>query len=387
MNIAFFHNLPSGGAKRAVFGFVKALVRLGHVIELYIPETANEEYLSLKPYSQNIVIQPVPFTVGGLLKSILKYYQPLKSIMFTIADLEKSQRLLAEKINLSDCDVVFVEQDQFVSSPFLLKYLKKPHIYYCNQPYRKELVVEQLLDNLPNKTKEFFLLHMWRDYIKQKRKIMDRSNALFAKHILTNSFFTRETILREYGLNSSVCYLGIDMDIFNHMNLPRENFVLSVGSGRIAPVMRPKLIIVSNAANLAWKRFIEDLAQSLSVELEILIDISDKELVELYNKAELFLYAPYLEPFGFVPLEAMACGLPVVAVKEGGIRETVVDGKTGVLVDRDHVAFAGAIEELLKNPDHRELLSQNSRKSIDSDWSNDKSCVRLLKFLCFQIKQ
>jgi len=60
---------------------------------------------------------------------------------------------------------------------------------------------------------------------------------------------------------------------------------------------------------------------------------------------------PWYEPFGIVPLEAMACGLPVVAAAVGGLQDTVVDGVTGLCVPpRDDAALAAALARLLKDP-------------------------------------
>ena len=57
--------------------------------------------------------------------------------------------------------------------------------------------------------------------------------------------------------------------------------------------------------------------------------------MDLYNSAKAVVYAPMMEPFGLVAIEAMACGTPVVGVKEGGLRESIIDGHNGLLIDRD----------------------------------------------------
>jgi glycosyltransferase involved in cell wall biosynthesis len=59
--------------------------------------------------------------------------------------------------------------------------------------------------------------------------MIDKENASYAKYIVANSYFSRETILRAYGLNSFVSYLGVDTELFRPLSLPKGNFVLSVG--------------------------------------------------------------------------------------------------------------------------------------------------------------
>jgi len=70
--------------------------------------------------------------------------------------------------------------------------------------------------------------------------------------------------------------------------------------------------------------------------------LSDLELIERYRRAALCLLTSRLEPLGLTAMEAAACGTPVVAVCEGGYRETVVDGTTGLLADRDPEALGAA---------------------------------------------
>jgi glycosyltransferase involved in cell wall biosynthesis len=209
---------------------------------------------------------------------------------------------------------------------------------------------------------------------------------------LTNSYFSKESILRSYGLNSFVCYPGIDTDIFVPLNIPKGDYVLTVGSCQpakgydfiieslsyVSERVRPKLIIVSNFMDTAWKNYLQQLALHKGVELDVRNLVTDEELVALYNKAKLFVYAPYLEPFGLAPLEAMACGTPVVAVKEGGVRESVLHNETGILTERDERMFAEAISELLLDEQTRLQMSRRALEVIKTFWTLEHSGQRLV---------
>ena len=115
--------------------------------------------------------------------------------------------------------------------------------------------------------------------------------------------------------------------------------------------------------------------------MEIKHLVSNNELVQLYNKAKLVVYAPYLEPFGLVPLEAMACGTPVVAVREGGVRESVIHNETGIFTERDEDMFAQAVSELLLNNKKREKMAQRCKEVIHNFWTLEHAGERLLNHL------
>lgn len=61
--------------------------------------------------------------------------------------------------------------------------------------------------------------------------------------------------------------------------------------------------------------------------------LSDLELRELIRDAKATIYVPVDEDFGMSPVESMACGTPVIAVDDGGLKESIIDGKTGLLID------------------------------------------------------
>ncbi len=87
-----------------------------------------------------------------------------------------------------------------------------------------------------------------------------------------------------------------------------------------------------------------------------------RELLKYYySAADVFLTTPLYEPFGITPLEAMACGTPVIGSKVGGVKFTVKDGETGYLVPpNEPEAIAERIAYLYKNPESRERLSQQA---------------------------
>jgi glycosyltransferase involved in cell wall biosynthesis len=221
---------------------------------------------------------------------------------------------------------------------------------------------------------------------------IDRENAAAAHYVLANSYFSRESILGAYGLNARVCYLGVDVGFFRPTGGRREHFLLSVGAliankgydflvralARIAQPIRPPLVIVANSVDGPWRRYIEQLAAQLGVRLEVKTAVSETDLRLYYNQAKLFAYAPYLEPFGLAPLEAMACGTPVVAVKEGGIRESVIDGETGVLTDRDEALYADAITALLGDDEKRVALAERGMEVIRQSWTEELATATLL---------
>jgi glycosyltransferase involved in cell wall biosynthesis len=82
--------------------------------------------------------------------------------------------------------------------------------------------------------------------------------------------------------------------------------------------------------------------------------VSRQELPSWYRSADVLACPAWYEPFGLTPLEAMACGVPVVAYSVGGFTDTVVDGVTGHLVPpRDHRALATTLRRLLREPSRR----------------------------------
>jgi glycosyltransferase involved in cell wall biosynthesis len=157
---------------------------------------------------------------------------------------------------------------------------------------------------------------------------------------------------------------------------------LAVRAVALLPVPRPPLVWIGNSGDAAYEAQVTALAERLGVDLQPRRRVSDAELVDLLNRASAMLYTSRLEPFGLAPLEANACGTPVVAVAEGGVRESVVDGVNGHLADdRDPAQLAAALDRLLASPAHARALGRRGAELVRERWTVPQSVARVERHL------
>ena len=398
MHIALYHNLTSGGSKREAYEFTRQFVRHGHEVVLYHPSSADERFLPLSDVITESFTVPLHLigNVPGRLP-FLRHYLNLGILLLNVRRLRQLGREIAAAIDSARYDFVFVHHDLLVQSPYLLRYLTTRSIYYCAEPMREfyEPSIARPYDQ--PRTFADHLQRRWYAPMRALRKLIvqqaDRTNVRCASQRLTNSAFSAESIYRAYGLRAQISYLGVDTEKFRPLELAREHFVLSVGAvsplkgydflieslGCLPPAERPSFVIVGNTASTAETWFLLSLAEERGVKLEFLVNIADDELVRLYNRASAFVYSPILEPFGFAPLEAMACETPVVAVKEGGLRESVRDGETGLLVQRDSRVFSEALQRVLDDLQFAQSLGANGREAVLQLWTWEHAYERLME--------
>jgi D-inositol-3-phosphate glycosyltransferase len=95
-----------------------------------------------------------------------------------------------------------------------------------------------------------------------------------------------------------------------------------------------------------------------------------EDLRHYYGAADVVVSVPHYEPFGMTPLEAMACGKPVVGSRVGGIKMSVADGETGYLVPpRDPKAVAERVRRLLSDPALQLRLGRAARRRIEEHYT------------------
>jgi glycosyltransferase involved in cell wall biosynthesis len=95
-----------------------------------------------------------------------------------------------------------------------------------------------------------------------------------------------------------------------------------------------------------------------------------EEIPGLLGSADVVVCTPWYEPFGIVPLEAMACGRPVIGSAVGGLLDTVVDGVTGIHVPpRDPDRLADVLRDLLADDERREVLGRAGAERVARNYT------------------
>jgi len=164
----------------------------------------------------------------------------------------------------------------------------------------------------------------------------DRAAARRLLGIVANSREVAGRVRRQWGRDAVVVAPPVDVDKFTVDALEREDFFLL--AGRLVPYKAP-LVAVEAARRAGVRlvvagsgRMLGAVERAAGPGVDLLGEVDDATLRDCYQRCRALVF-PGCEDFGIVPVEAQACGAPVVAPRTGGILDSVVDGVTGVLYD------------------------------------------------------
>ena len=182
----------------------------------------------------------------------------------------------------------------------------------------------------------------------------DAATAHRADRYVAISQYVAGRIGRYYNRRAGIVYPPVDTSFFRPGPARPRRGCLIVSA--LVPYKRVDLAMRACAQAGVPLRIVGDgpdlprLQKAAGPDVEFLGTVTDEEVRQEYRAAAAFLL-PGAEDFGIAPVEAQACGCPVVAFAEGGACETVVDGETGILVDEPApAAFADAIARIHRRP-------------------------------------
>lgn len=390
MKVALYHNLPPGGALRALSEFLRRAADL-HEFDLFTVDLGpgnafsytsdRAEQRDLSPF----VSQTFHYPLFGRLSRRL----PLGKLrpLHVARRLPSVEREIAAAMNRGGYDVAYVHPCQVEHTPTILRFLAIPSVHYMHEPRRQSFEAgyrERLrLTGLTSAPR-------WAATALLERSLSRRDvwAASAATRIVCNSHYSGESILRAYGIEAELCPPGIDTSIFTvegdgRLLLPTvPGGAVSVGAlerikghdlvvqalGLLPADERPALHLVYERCDEDYRREVQALARQLEVQLTLHRGISDRELASLYRSANVTVVAARLEPLGLVPLESLACGTPVVAIAEGGFRETVSHGVNGYLTRSSASDLAEATRRVLRGELRTSPAALRQRVLRDWDW-------------------
>ncbi len=289
--------------------------------------------------------------------------------------------LAASRMNLSAYDLV-VTSDAFVMKGVRTRPGAK-HICYCHTPMRHAWHMYH------QHRQDTGILHRLAfSLIMGYLRAFDRKAAAGVTAFIANSRYVQARIRRYYGRRSTVIHPPVEV----------ERFSLNPETGN-ADIAEPDYYLVISRL-VPYKRV--DLAVRCCTELErrllvvgtgpeatrlrkmagpcvrFMNEMSDQDIARLYAGCRALIF-PGEEDFGIVPVEAMACGRPVIAFGRGGACETVMDNRTGILFpEQSPASLAEAVRRFEADPS-RFVPSEIRRHA--QNFSVERFCAQMREFL------
>jgi glycosyltransferase involved in cell wall biosynthesis len=373
LHIAFFTNtyLPIiSGVVRSVESFREALTKQGH--NVFIFAQSNDEYEDKDPFIFRYPSMPLPIQtdvpavipVSPFVEQLLPFIKP--DVIHTHHPFLLGQTAARRAEELS-IPLVFT---------FHTQYTEYTHYF----PLPQEIIQEFLKGAIQNWLKEYM-----------KR----------CQHIVIPSESMKEILVSDYGLRDlfTVIPTGLNLEPYRRADgkaiRSREGWqddIVLVSMGRLAmeknwptllqaaqkvhrdhPEMR--LVIIGDGPE---KSALQEQAAELGIAERVTFtgELLFEDIPAYLKAADLFMFASVTETQGLVTMEAMAAGLPVVAVDASGTRDIVENGKQGFLVPNDPEALADSILRLLDSP---EKMRKFQRKALQRAKAFDmENCAKQL---------
>jgi len=237
--------------------------------------------------------------------------------------------LAIEQFDLSSYDLIISSSHAVAKG--VLTHSAQTHICYCHSPmrYAWDLYHQYIRDlGLSKGLKGFFVkmvLHRMRQW--------DVISSNRVDYFISNSDYIGRRIKKIYRRDSKTIYPNVDLDSFSLCET-KEDFYFTCS--RFVPYKKIDLIVKAFAQMPDKKLFVMGNGpdfkriQKMASDNIVLLGYQPLDVLKSYlSRAKAFVFAAE-EDFGILPVEAQACGTPVIAYGKGGVKETVVNNKTGV---------------------------------------------------------
>lgn len=279
-----------------------------------------------------------------------------------------------EQFDLSDYDLI-VSSSGFVAKGVLTHH-NQTHICYCHSPmrYAWDLYHKYLNDVGLNKG----LKSLYVKRVLHKLRLWDVASLNRVDHFVANSNHIAKRIKKVYNRHADVIYPPVDVDNFKFENNKEEYYITA---SRLVPHKKVKLIAQAFTQMQNKKLLVlgdgpemNAIKSFATPNIEMLGHVSSEKLKIYLQKAKAFVFAAE-EDFGIAPVEAQACGTPVICLGKGGCSETIIDKETGLFFyEQSPKAIIEAVKSFEKiNFDYSKIRDNSlrfSKERFENEFEN-----------------
>lgn len=276
--------------------------------------------------------------------------------------------LAVEQFDLSEFDIVLSNSASFAKGVITKPHTR--HISYCMTPTRflwddSHRFIDEFKYPWPIKK----LVPIFITYL----RIWDKEAACRVDEFVAISEFVRARIKKYYERDAQVIYPPVCTQKYKIADKIGDYFLMV---GRLVSYKRFDLAVKVFSAIKKPLKIVGDGPERKRLEkqarsagsgqagknIQFLGLVSDYKMPEIYSHAQAIIF-PQVEDFGIVPLEATASGRPVIAFKEGGALETIIDGKTGIFFDEQtEISLAQAIGRFYQTEWDSQVIREHALK-------------------------
>lgn len=373
MKVALVHDYLKeyGGAERVLEAFHEIWPKAPLYTTVYLPEFLGPHRRRFATWDIRVSwLQKIPYIEKVI--SPIRFFTPW----------------VFENIDLSDFDVVIVSATGAYFPNLIVRKPKTLHICYCHTPPRYLYGYPTARD-----WQRYLLGRMAAGLLNHYLRQIDFLSYQRPDYLIANSLEVKKRIEKFYRREAVVIPPPVEIKLKlknqkSKKEIKRKKYFLA--GGRLARAKRIDLAIAAcNELRLPLKIFGKgfagydrELKKLAGPTVEFLGEISDEELAKLYQGAKALIYPSEAEDFGIMPVEAQSFGLPVIALNQGGIKETVFDGKTGILFEEP---TAESLIKAIKRLENQSIRPDECIKNAEK-FSKKRFILAIKKFINSKLK-
>ena len=370
INIIHWAFMYSGGGERVILKQAELLRKRGHRVRVFSPiirwAKSFPQWLAKVKPERIVPAFPLPF--------------PFREGSAMVASSVLPFRLR----EIADCDILLCHSQPSMWLGYRSsKLFGTPYVGYLHQLTTFIHHRPPIAGNWATKGDFLLLDGLLGVFGRPVARHLDRLCHAEASRLLFNSAWTKSLFMKEYGVNGDILYPAIEVPL-RPIEQRRKNIIVTAGrhfpwkridlSFHMLTKLHHKPLLLVTGEQTEHTPTLIKIARRLGVADQVRFTgfISDAELFDIYANSRAYVHTSIHEPFGLSPLEAQALGTPAVVWRDGGVKETVLNGETGFHAEPfDLGDLVEKVEILLGDDEKREAMGTTAQMWASTfDWSD-----------------